>query len=260
MTILDKIILDKRKEIAFKKSIMTISSLEKSALFHRPPISLRKNLVSSKFGIIAEFKRRSPSRSEINYRSNVWEIAQIYENASMGGMSVLTEGKYFGGSLEDLILARASTKLPILRKEFIVDEFQILEAKAYGADAVLLIAAVLSRKAIESLSQLAQSLAMEVILEVHNEQELVKSLMPSLDIIGVNNRNLSSFEVSLETSLQLVDKIPNEMMKISESGLRDVQSIKRLRKAGFDGFLIGEHFMASTDVEKKVNEFVQKLN
>ena len=174
-------------------------------------------------------------------------------------MSVLTNTKYFGGSLDDLTLARATTQLPLLRKEFIIDEYQILEAKAYGADAILLIAACLSRNEIKSFSETAQKLGLEVLLEVHNQEELDKAIMPSLNLIGVNNRNLKTFQVSLETSKQLVDQIPNEFVKISESGISDISAVKELKKVGFDGFLMGEHFMKTENPGLSAQQFIQQL-
>lgn len=258
-SILDKIIADKRKEVELKKSILPISQLEKTFLFERQTNSLSKKLKESKSGIIAEFKRRSPSKSIINNDLNVGDVAKGYEKAGVCGMSVLTDLKYFGGSLDDLILARASSDLPLLRKEFIVDEFQILEAKAFGADLILLIAAFLTRQEIKAFSELAKKLNLEVLLEVHNREELEKSVMPSLDLIGVNNRNLKTFEVSLEISKELSEFIPNEFIKVSESGISDFNSIKELQKFGFQGFLIGENFMKTNDAGKAAKEFIQNL-
>lgn len=260
MNILDKIITDKKKEVELKKSIIPASQLENSVLFQRETISLKEKLKNSSTGIIAEFKRRSPSKSQINQSTNVGDVAKGYEKAGVCGMSVLTDIKYFGGSLEDLLLARASCDLPLLRKEFIVDEFQILEAKAFGADLILLIAAVLSRNEIEKLSKFAKSLGLEVLLEVHNLEELEKSIMPSLDLIGVNNRNLKNFEVSLDNSKNLASHIPDEFLKVSESGISNPESIKELQPFGYQGFLIGESFMKTESVGKSAFEFIQNLN
>lgn len=259
MTILDKIIIDKRQEVLLKKSIIPISQLENSVLFGYRTVSLCKNLKASTSGIIAEHKRRSPSKGEINYNFSVEEVVKGYESAGACGISVLTDGKYFGGSLDDLLLARASVNVPLLRKEFIIDEYQILEAKAFGADVILLIAAVLTRDEIKNLSEFAQSLALEVLLEVHNEEELNKALMPSLDLIGVNNRNLKTFEVDLENSTNLASKIPNDFVKVSESGIESITSIKNLQKNGYQGFLIGEKFMKSNDFSAFTKEFISKI-
>ena len=259
MTILDKIIIDKQQEVLLKKSVIPISQLENSVLFGNRTVSLSKNLRASTSGIIAEHKRRSPSKGEINYNFSVEEVVKGYESAGACGISVLTDGKYFGGSLDDLLLARASVNVPLLRKEFIIDEYQILETKAFGADVVLLIAAVLTRNEIKSLSEFAQSLALEVLLEVHNEEELNKALMPSLDLIGVNNRNLKTLEVDLENSINLASKIPNEFVKVSESGIESITSIKNLQKIGYQGFLIGEIFMKSNHFGAFTKEFISKI-
>ncbi|MFT7252065.1 MAG: indole-3-glycerol phosphate synthase, partial [Flavobacterium sp.] len=176
------------------------------------------------------------------------------------GISVLTDGKYFGGSLDDLLLAKAAVNIPLLRKEFVVDEYQIVEAKAYGADVILLIAAVLTRKEIKHLSELAQSLALEVLLEVHNQEELEKSIMPSLDMIGVNNRNLKTFEVSLDYSKELANQIPNDFVKISESGISSVEAVKELQQFGYQGFLMGEHFMKTDNPGKATSAFIRKIS
>ena len=178
MHILDRIIQDKKKEVELKKSIIPTSQLEQSILFTKTTISLADSLRNSKSGIIAEHKRRSPSKAVINQKVSVQDVAIGYENAGVCGISVLTDGKYFGGSLDDLLLARASANIPLLRKEFIIDEYQILEAKAYGADVILLIAAVLTRQEIKLLSEFAKSLQLDVLLEVHNQEELEKSIMP----------------------------------------------------------------------------------
>jgi indole-3-glycerol phosphate synthase len=259
MNILDKIILDKRREQVLKKSIIPISQLEKSVLFERETISLSNNLRNSNSGIIAEHKRRSPSKPNINNSFTVEEVVKGYENAGVCGISVLTDGKYFGGSLDDLLLARATVNIPLLRKEFIVDEYQILEAKAHGADLILLIAAVLTRDEIKHLSGFAKALNLEVLLEVHNLQELQKSIMPSLDMIGVNNRNLKTFEVSLDFSKQLANEIPNDFVKVSESGISTIEAIHELKPYGYKGFLIGENFMKTDNPGLAATEFINSL-
>ena len=175
-------------------------------------------------------------------------------------MSVLTDLKYFGGGLEDLNAARAVSKFPLLRKEFIIDPYQLIEAKAHGADVILLIASILSRNEIKLLSETAKSLNLEVLLEVHNENELEKSIMPSLDMLGVNNRNLKTFEVHLENSRELAAKIPNDFIKVSESGISKVAAIKDLKTFGFQGFLIGESFMKSSDPGDSALNFIKKIS
>lgn len=259
MNILDKIIFDKRQEVALKKTLIPISQLENSVLFGSRTQSLSKLLRNSPTGIIAEHKRRSPSKSEISSRFTVEEVVRGYESAGVCGISVLTDGKYFGGSLDDLLLARASVHVPLLRKEFIVSEYQILEAKAHGADAILLIAAVLTQSEIKNFSEFAQSLALEVLLEVHNLDELQQSIVPSLDLIGVNNRNLKTFEVNLDLSRELAVHIPRDFVKISESGISSIAAIKELQPYGYEGFLIGENFMKTDNPGQTAQEFISKL-
>jgi len=260
MDILTKIVKDKYKEVDLKKSLIPTTQLEASVLFNRETISLANALRNSETGIIAEHKRRSPSKDTINQNTNVGQVALGYEKAGVCGMSVLTDIKYFGGSLEDLLLARACVQMPLLRKEFIIDEYQILEAKAYGADVILLIAAILSREEIQTFSALAKSLDLDVLLEVHNEAELHKSVMPSLDMLGVNNRNLKTFEVSLETSKSLSTLIPDDFVKVSESGISSIEAIHDLKQYGYQGFLIGENFMKTENPGMSASKFIKKLN
>lgn len=260
MNILDKIVADKHIEVELRKKLIPIEQLEQSVLFDKNPISLVQNLKSSNSGIIAEHKRRSPSKSVINQDLNVFDVANGYEKAGVCGVSVLTDGKYFGGSLDDLLTARASCKLPLLRKEFIIDPYQIIEAKAFGADVILLIAAILSKDELKAYSELAQSLELEVLLEIHNEKELNKSLHQSVNMIGVNNRNLKTFEVSLETSKALSALIPDNFVKVSESGISNIEAIKALQPYGFKGFLIGENFMKTDSPGASAKQFINDLN
>jgi indole-3-glycerol phosphate synthase len=259
MDILDKIVIQKRKEVELKKQLIPNQQLETSALFTRTTISLSNALRSSKSGIIAEFKRRSPSKSIINQDATVQDVALGYEKAGVCGMSVLTDGHFFGGSLDDLLIARSAIGLPLLRKEFIIDEYQIIEAKAHGADVILLIAAILTRKEIQDFLELARELQLEVLLEVHNEDELNHALMPGLHMIGVNNRDLKTFQVSLENSRLLASKIPSGFVKVSESGISNTKAIGALRQEGYQGFLIGENFMGTKDPGKNAAQFIKKL-
>lgn len=259
MTILDKIIIDKKREVELKKELIPIAQLENSVLFGSRTSSLSKNLRNNLVGIIAEHKRRSPSKSIISNNFSVEEVAVGYQNAGISGISVLTDGKYFGGSLDDLLLAKASVNVPLLRKDFIIDEYQILEAKAHGADVILLIAAVLTREEIKQLSEFAHSLGLEVLLEVHNREELDKAIMPSLDLIGVNNRNLKTFEVNLEFSKNLAKHIPNEFVKVSESGISNPQNIIELQSFGYQGFLIGENFMKTNNPGQAAATFINSI-
>ncbi len=260
MSILKEIILNKKKEVELRKKLFPPSYWEKSPLFGRKTSSLANKLKNSCSGIIAEHKRRSPSLSNINISLSVSEVAIGYEAAGVCGMSILTDLKYFGGSLEDLNAARAVCEFPLLRKEFIIDPYQVIEAKANGADVILLIAAILSRDKIKLLSETAKSLDLEVLLEVHNETELEKSIMPSLDMLGVNNRDLKTFELNLEKSKELASKIPNDFVKVSESGINKIESIQDLKSFGFQGFLIGESFMKSSDPGDSALNFIKELD
>ena len=260
MNILDLIITDKKIEVNQRKGLFSSAYWESSPLFERKTKSLAKSLKASNSGIIAEHKRRSPSKQNINSSLSVEKVAKGYESAGVCGMSILTDGKYFGGSLDDLTIARAVSDFPLLRKEFIIDEYQIIEAKAFGADAILLIAAILSPQEILSFSKTAKSLGLDVLLEVHNLNELEKSIMPSIDLIGVNNRNLKTFKVSLETSRSLAEEIPAEFVKVSESGISEVASIKKLKAIGYKGFLVGENFMKTDNPGLAAKDFINQLD
>ena len=260
MTILDKIVVKKKEEIQAARSNVSISKLEESALFGRKCYSLKEFLLDpSRTGIIAEFKRASPSKGIINNKADVTVVTQGYASAGASALSVLTDESFFGGSVNDLIEARKANQIPVLRKEFILDEYQIIEAKALGADIILLIAAILSPEEISKLARLIKELGMNVLLEVHNREELDRSLCDDLDAVGVNNRNLSDFSVSVQHSHELVKHIPDQFLKISESGISDVKTIKELKNAGFDGFLIGENFMKENDPVKAIEQFVKEL-
>lgn len=259
MNILDKIVANKRIEIELNKSKVKVSDLTKTEFFERRTLSLSQNLKNSKSGIIAEFKRKSPSKSEINMISKISDVVKGYEKACACGISILTDHQFFGGNLEDLISARPLVETPILRKEFIIDEYQIIEAKSSGADCILLIAAILSPTEIQQFSLLAKSLGLEVLLEVHDESELNQNLFPSIDMIGVNNRNLKTFEVNIETSKILSELISNEFVKVSESGISNVKTVNELREFGFEGFLIGENFMKTNDPGASAIEFIKQI-
>ncbi len=259
MTILEKITTYKQKEVSAKKEAFPISVLEQSQWFERATTSLANALQNDSAGIIAEHKRKSPSKPVINNKVQVQEVALGYELAGVSGMSVLTDTNFFGGSLDDLALARKATSFPLLRKEFIIDSYQIYEAKAYGADAILLIAACLTQHELKEFSRVAKSLQLDVLLEVHNEEELKKSLLPSVDMLGVNNRNLKTFETSIEISKQLASLIPSDFIKVSESGISNTKAISELKEYGYQGFLIGESFMKTDDPGKAARKFINQL-
>ena len=260
MDILSEIVQHKKKEVESSKELYPVKLLESSTYFESQPVSLKKYLLrEDKSGIIAEIKRKSPSKGAINSHVSVERTSIGYMQAGASGLSVLTDKQYFGGSSEDLKVARSFNFCPILRKDFMIDEYQVIEAKSIGADVILLIAAILDKKEIEHLGALAQSLGMEVLLEVHNKEELDRSITDKVDLIGVNNRNLKTFETDVKTSFDLAELIPDDFVKVSESGLADADTIKQLKKHGYEGFLMGETFMKSGRPERAAKEFIKQL-
>jgi indole-3-glycerol phosphate synthase len=259
MTILDKIIAEKYIEVEENKSLISIKQLEKRKGFLRTPISLKEALTrQGSSGIIAEFKRKSPSKGIINNKVSVEEVTTGYMNANVAGLSILTDRPFFGGSPIDVIAARELNSIPILRKDFIVDEYQIIEAKAMGADVILLIAAALEEDEIKKLAQCAKSLNLEILFEVHTREEL-DMVIDEVDMVGINNRNLKDFKVDLEHSLKLAEALPNQFVKVSESGIDSVDTIKMLKSHGFQGFLIGENFMKTENPGEACREFISQL-
>jgi indole-3-glycerol phosphate synthase len=260
MTILDKIVLQKKEVIALAKQQVSVAQLEAAEFFARPTYSFREFLLDpARTGIIAEFKRRSPSKGIINDKVTVEEVTTGYAAAGASAISVLTDTEFFMGQSADLLAARRVNTVPLLRKDFMIDEYQVLEAKALGADIILLIAAILTPIEIQVLALLAKSLGLNVLLEVHNLEELQRSINPNVDAIGVNNRNLADFSVSVQTSFDLAEHIPAEFMKISESAISNTTVIKQLKAAGFNGFLIGETFMRHDNPGAAMAEFVKGL-
>lgn len=258
-SILEKIVHHKRQEVAVQKERVPTAVLEQSLYFGNRVISLRRYLTHpERSGVIAEFKRKSPSKGDINIHSRVEEVTTGYNLAGASGLSILTDEHFFNGSTTDLLAARRMNYLPILRKEFIIDEYQIYEAKSIGADVILLIAECLTKDEVKLLAKCAKSLGLEVLMEVHSEIQLEKCC-EYLDLVGVNNRNLNTFEVDIQTSVRLFDKIPNEFVKISESGISDPESVKYLRDVGFKGFLVGEQFMKTANPAQECASFIQKI-
>lgn len=242
-----------------KKEFIPLFVLEQMEHFERDCISLKETFAGNmSSGIIAEFKRKSPSRGILNDKTDIIEVVHDYEFFGAAGISVLTDEIYFGGLNDDILLARDVVECPILRKDFIIDEYQVGETKAIGADVILLIAACLTPGRVKQLSILAKDLGLEVLLELHNESEL-GHICDEVDLIGINNRNLQTLEVDINTSLELIKKIPAGKIAISESGISDPASIVTLRNAGFKGFLIGENFMKEEDPGKAFEEFLNKL-
>jgi indole-3-glycerol phosphate synthase len=260
MNILDQIIAHKQKEVNEARSLYPVKLLEQSIFFSSPTVSLRKYLQrEDKTGIIAEFKRKSPSKGVINAHASVERTTIGYMQAGASALSVLTDKHFFGGSNEDLKVVRKYNFCPVLRKDFTIDEYQIIEAKSIGADAILLIAAVLEPRVTESLTTFAHSLGLEVLLEVHDEDELTRHLDAGADLIGVNNRNLKTFEVSIEISKRLAALIPDEVVAVSESGISSPDTIVELKKFGYEGFLIGENFMKHSRPEEEAKVFMDEL-
>jgi indole-3-glycerol phosphate synthase len=259
MTILENIIENKKKELVLIKKLTSVSDLESSILFNRKVISLSESLLDKKkTGIVAEFKRKSPSRGIINSTSQVEEVASGYFLEGASGVSILTDTQFFGGSNADILQVRGKSFFPILRKDFIIDEYQVIESKSIGADVILLIAAILEEKELMKFSELARLLGMEVLLEIHDPSEL-KKINRYVNIIGVNNRNLKTFEVNTEISYRLIEKIPDGILKISESGITSGKTIEKLRISGYNGFLIGGKFMSTSDPVKAFSEFVMDI-
>ena len=258
MNILDKIIEQKKIEIAKAKELISVEQLKQNKLFDRRSISLKEFLLDkTKTGIIAEFKRRSPSKGIINDTADVAAVTKAYTLNGAGCLSILTDEHFFGGSNGDLITARIND-IPILRKDFIIDEYQLVEAKAIGADVILLIAACLSVNRLKELASFARQLQLEVLLEIHNEEEL-GHICDEVNFVGVNNRDLKRFAVDIDRSIALGKQIPANIIKIAESGIDNINTIKIFAAAGFNGFLIGEKFMKEKDPGQAFTEFVQQL-
>ena len=256
--ILDKILIQKVLEVAERKQLKSISDLEKEPLFSRKCISLKDNLQVSNSGIIAEFKRKSPSKGWINENADARIIPAEYCQVGASGISILTDEPFFGGTSQDLITARPLVDCPILRKEFIVDEYQLYEAKAIGADVILLIASALSVDETKDLAKQAKALGLEILLEIHNKEELIH-MNEFVDMVGVNNRNLKTFEVSTDISKELADFIPDEFVKISESGISNPETVIELRRYGYKGFLMGENFMKEQNPADALKRFICPL-
>ena len=259
MDILEKIIAHKKTEVAERKSLYPAKLLEKSIYFNTPSVSFRKYILrEDKNGIIAEFKKKSPSQGFINPYAKVEKVSIGYMQAGASALSVLTDNHFFGGKNKDLTEARKFNFCPILRKDFVIDEYQLIEAKSIGADVVLLIAECLGKKELKQLAETAKNLGLEVLMEAHSVEQLNK-LNPFIDAVGVNNRNLKTFEVSIENSLRLIDGIPDSMVKISESGLSKAESVITLKRAGYQGFLVGTHFMNTPDPAQACASFIKEI-
>ncbi|MAX80518.1 MAG: indole-3-glycerol phosphate synthase [Crocinitomicaceae bacterium] len=261
MDILDKIIAHKKQEVARQQELVSLETLQQQQHFQRETLSLSAFLQrADKSGIIAEFKRQSPSKGVIHATADVQSVTQAYSQAGASGLSVLTDHEFFGGAANDLTQARAVNATPILRKDFIISEYQIYEAKAIGADVILLIAAALDAATLARFTQVAHELQLEVLLEIHSEEELEPALAAQPDLIGVNNRNLKTFITSLEVSRKLITQLPKHITAVSESGISSIEAIIELKQLGYRGFLMGEKFMQHTNPELAANTFMKALS
>ncbi len=261
MDILETIVAAKRKEIEKFKPLSSIERFERDGFFWKiANRSLKQSLLADgSTGIIAEFKRKSPSKGWFKTKElEVEPVVRAYNDLGAAGISVLTDDEFFGGDLDDLIQTKVISDIPVLRKDFIIDRWQIAEAKAFGADVILLIAACLSPAEVYDLAAYAKSINLEVLLEIHHEEEL-DHICDEVDMVGVNNRNLKTFEVNIDTSLGLINKLPTGKPAVAESGISDVQTILTLRNAGFKGFLIGENFMKTPEPGLAFEQFVIEL-
>jgi len=257
MNILDKIVMHKRAEVDKQKRLISVRQLEQSLHFKRFPLSFSEHIEHGS-GVVAEHKRRSPSKGIINDRLNHIDVIAGYQHACASAVSVLTDEHFFGGNLYHLETARQKVTIPLLRKDFIIDPYQVMEAKAAGADAILLIARILTKKEVSDLTSLTQSHGMEVLLEIHNEEELEK-ISPLTDVVGINNRNLQTFEVDVQQSIDLCNQLPEGIIRIAESGIDSPEKATQLKRAGFNGFLMGEYFMRSSYPPERCRTFINEM-
>lgn len=259
MNILDKIVAHKKIEVEKAQQHASIQQLENKILFQRHTVSLTHNLLKeNSTGIISEFKRKSPSKGIINNKSEAIDVVKEYENAGVSGSSVLTDEQFFGGTIQDFISVRECVSIPLLRKDFMIDEYQFIEAKSIGADVVLLIASILTPAQVKVFTDLAKSLQLEVLLELHDETEL-NHVYHKVDMVGINNRNLKTFEVDIEQSIRMADKLGNGFVKVAESGISTIETLKHFKQNGFQGFLIGENFMKTANPGRACRDFISQL-
>jgi indole-3-glycerol phosphate synthase len=259
MNILDTIVLRKKEEVADAKYRISTSQLEKTDFYKRENISLKQRLLTpGSTGIIAEFKRRSPSKGLLNGTANPVQVVKGYEKAGVAGSSVLTDIDFFQGAPDDLRNVRAEVSIPLLRKDFMIDDYQFVEAKSWGADVVLLIASILTPTQVRDFTRTAHNLGLEVLLELHGENEM-EHVHPEVDMVGINNRNLKTFEVDVEQSLRMAEQLGLNIVKVAESGIVSPKTITYFRDAGFNGFLIGETFMKTADPASACQQFISEI-
>lgn len=257
MTILDKIIERKKEEVAAAKAAISVGQLKDTDFFGRTTHSLKES-IKNKSGIIAEFKRQSPSKGIINDKVQPLDVVSAYEKFGASGISILTDKDFFGGSFNDILSVRNQINTPVLRKDFMIDKYQFYEAKSIGADVILLIASCLSPSQVLEFTDLAHELNMEVLLEIHTEEEL-EHFNTKIDLVGINNRNLKDFKVDLQHSVQLKNQLPKEVLSVAESGIYSLEDFKFLKEKGFDGFLMGEYFMKNTDPAEAFEAFTLQI-
>lgn len=257
MNILNKIIEQKKIEVAEAKKKVSLEELQDAELFNRKTFSLKES-VKSGSGIISEFKRKSPSKGIINDQADVLQVTQSYEKFGASGISILTDKEFFGGNLEDILKVRSKISIPILRKDFMIDKYQFYEAKANGADVILLIASCLSPTQVQEFTGLSHELGLEVLLEIHTEEEL-KYFNKNIDLVGINNRNLKDFKVDLQHSVNLKNLLPKETLSVAESGIYSIEDFRFLKDKGFDGFLMGEYFMRNKNPGNAFEDFIVEV-
>ncbi len=259
-TILDEIVANKKIEIEQFKRNLPIGMLREGGYFSRETFSFKKALLDSPTGIISEFKRRSPSKGDIHQGIEPKDVVPLYEEYGCSAVSCLADNKYFGGSYQDVMQARENLKhTPLLFKEFITDPYQLYLAKYSGADVILLIAACLERSQCQELACEARELGMETLLEIHSEDELSHYGEDFIDVLGVNNRNLKVFKTDIAISKEIVKNLPQESVKISESGISKPETVAELKKLGFNGFLMGENFMKEQNPGIALKNFVEEV-
>jgi len=259
MNILDTIVARKKAEVDERKKRKPLDVIKLDAFYIRNTISLVKGLSRPyASGIIAEFKRKSPSKGVINDRVDLLEVTKGYQDAGASAVSILTDEYFFGGDDQDVVRAREVLDIPILRKEFIIDEYQVHEAKALGADLILLIAACLTKEEVVRFSTVARSVGLEVLLELHDEDEL-GHVCETIDLVGINNRSLKTFDVNIARSLRMAGQLPKDKLKVAESGIDDPAQVKLFRENGYSAFLIGENFMKTNDPGMALNDFRNQI-
>jgi len=259
MSILDTIVKRKKEWVESQKQLVPLSVLKNAEMYQRSSLTLSSRISNGEgSGIIAEFKRKSPSKGNINITAKVVEVTQAYQLNGASAVSILTDIDFFGGSDQDLIDARKQLSIPILRKDFIIDEYQIHEAKAIGADLILLIAACLTTAEVSSYSQLANELGLEVLLELHDNEEL-GHICNTVQFVGINNRSLKTFDVDVHCSLRMAAAIPSHYIKVAESGIDDPAQVRLFKENGYQAFLIGENFMKTTNPGNALGEFINQI-